>query len=236
MSLKVLTMIIVASGILAGHSEQAPTARLRTHTQGQGDEDIQTKGRDLKQEVEVSMSMISNNKEMSLFGDGGSLSLLGKDMDLMMRLSKLSKSSKSSSPSATCGYGNVGNGACADPDACCGVHGWCDYDYCPTFCGDGVVGNGKCEVPDYCCEYGYCYYCGPTPIPTDPPTESPTVSIQPSISAKPSMSPTVTGAPSVSASPSTRCGDGVVGNCEKPTDCCSIFRYCGTGCSYCGGC
>ena len=60
MSLKVLTMIIVASGILAGHSEQAPTARLRTHTQGQGDEDIQTKGRDLKQEVEVSMSMISN--------------------------------------------------------------------------------------------------------------------------------------------------------------------------------
>jgi hypothetical protein len=55
------------------------------------------------------------------------------------------------------------------------------------------------------------------------------------------MSPTVTGAPSVSASPSTRCGNGLVdgvvlGNCTNPTECCSIYGYCGTGCSYCGGC
>jgi hypothetical protein len=106
MSLKVLTMIIVASGILAGHSEQAPTARLRTHTQGQGDEDIQTKGRDLKQEVEVSMSMISNNEEMSLFGDG-----------------------------------RCENGYCGNPTDCCSEWG---------YCGTGCAYCGGCEDPLYC--------------------------------------------------------------------------------------
>ena len=47
--------------------------------------------------------------------------------------------------------------------------------------------------------------------------------------AKPSPAP-VTGTPTPAG---PMCGNGVTGTCADPTQCCSAYGYCGTGCAYC---